>query len=63
MLKNGKCNKWITIRRYRYAYLWIECGRKYHSLDHIFKIMIAKQFQSSYNEVATNWQQKISEPK
>lgn len=32
-------------------------------LEHIFKIRIAKQFQSSYNEVTTNWQQKISESK
>lgn len=45
-----KCNKLITIRRYRYAYLWMEYGRKCYSLEQIFKIMIAKQFQSSYNE-------------
>lgn len=32
-------------------------------LKHIFKIIIAKESQRSYNEMATNWQQKISEPK
>lgn len=32
-------------------------------LKYIFKIMIAKESQRSYNEVATNWQQKISKPK
>ena len=32
-------------------------------LKRIFKIMIVKESQRSYNEVATNWQQKISEPK
>ena len=36
---------------------------KRHGLKHIFKIMIAKESQRSYNEVATNWQQKISKPK
>ena len=32
-------------------------------LKHIFKIIIAKESQRSYNEMATNWQQKISKPK
>lgn len=36
---------------------------KRQGLKHIFKIMIAKESQRSYNEVATNWQQKISKPK
>ena len=36
---------------------------KKHGSKHIFKIMIAKESQRSYNEVATNWQQKISKPK
>ena len=47
----------------------IECAvanaldAKRRGLKHIFKIVIAKQSKHRYNEVATNWQQKISEPK